>query len=253
MSDSVNKVVLGYYGKVPTQGDFVGKNLPRSFRDPWDAWLQSIIRTSQQQMGQNWIQHYLTCPLYHFALSRGICGEQAWLGVVIPSVDVVGRYYPMTLVRSLPREGSLLDVVHKYDRWLMQAEQLVMSCLAEDFSLPAFDQQVQDMAAALNRAEAEEDSTTLQRTVLKYPGAAWQLNLPTDSSSLKPVFSTLTEVLLDDFCLAYSLWWGQRDADSAPSLLLAKGLPPIDGAAAMLDGEWQDWGWQNPNLNQVGS
>ena len=41
----------GYYGKVPVLGDFVKYNLPRSFIEPWDDWLQQAInaRNRQQQ------------------------------------------------------------------------------------------------------------------------------------------------------------------------------------------------------------
>lgn len=237
-------VLLGYYGKVPTHGDFVGKGLPRSFREPWDAWVQAVMNTSRQQMGEEWIQHYLTCPLYRFALTGGLCGEQAWLGVIIPSVDQVGRYYPMTLCRSLPGSGNPLEAMPKHSGWFGQAETLVMSCLADGFSLDAFDQRVQAMGQALNgrQADAQDEPTSLQRGFQQYPGAAWRTGLA-DPNNLRQVFPALLDVLLQDFCCAYSLWWTQGAENSSPSLLLAKGLPPFAGAAAMLDGDWPRWGW----------
>jgi type VI secretion system protein ImpM len=94
-TESIN--TLGYYGKVPTHGDFVSKGLPRSFIDPWDQWLQEAILASRQQLGDQWLDYFLTSPLYHFALSPGICGDNGWLGILMPSVDKVGRYYPMTI------------------------------------------------------------------------------------------------------------------------------------------------------------
>ena len=44
--------VLGYYGKVPTNGDFVLRRLPRSFVDPWDAWLQRAMAISREQLAE---------------------------------------------------------------------------------------------------------------------------------------------------------------------------------------------------------
>lgn len=258
MSSTVNTdgqaSLLGYYGKVPTHGDFVGKGLPRSFREPWDAWVQEVMNASRQQMGESWIQHYLTCPLYRFALTGGICGEQVWLGVIIPSVDQVGRYYPMTLCRSLPGSPNLLEAMPKHANWFERAETLVMSCLEDDFSLETFDQQLQAMAQELNgqASVGDDDPTSLQRSFQKYPGAAWRTGL-TDLRNLRQAFPALLNVLLQDFCCAYSLWWTQGAENNRPSLMLAKGLPPFDGAAAMLDGDWGQWGWVNRPVSSATS
>lgn len=245
-------IQLGYYGKVPTHGDFVGKGLPRSFREPWDTWVQMIMSTSRQQMGEAWIQHYLTCPLYRFALSSGICGEQAWLGVIIPSVDQVGRYYPMTLCRSLSGTSNLLDAMPKHTAWFEQAEELVMSCLEDDFSLETFEQQQRDMVQTLNRQQVDDqdEPTSLQRSFQKYPGAAWRTGF-SDLNNLHQVFPALLDVLLQDFCCAYSLWWTQGAENNSPSLMLAKGLPPFTGAVAMLDGNWSRWGWVNRSTSVI--
>ena len=32
---------IGFFGKLPSHGDFLSRRLPRSFVDPWDSWLQS--------------------------------------------------------------------------------------------------------------------------------------------------------------------------------------------------------------------
>ncbi|MGB5599791.1 MAG: type VI secretion system-associated protein TagF [Thiothrix litoralis] len=250
MSDTITTapappdIVLGFYGKVPTHGDFVGKGLPRSFRDPWDTWVQEVINASRQQMGQAWIDHFLTCPLYRFALSAGIAGEQAWLGVIIPCVDQVGRYYPMTLCRSLDACPNLLDAMPRFTPWYEEAETLVMSCLKDDFSLEQFEQQVATMAQQLNAAVVtdEDEPTSLQRMIQKYPGAAWRMGLGS-LNDMNSLFPGLLNLLIQDFCVAYSLWWTQGSEDGSPSFLLAKGLPPFAGAAAMLDGNWQQWGW----------
>ena len=37
----------GFWGKLPARGDFVRAGLPRSFVEPWDAWLQSALQVPQ--------------------------------------------------------------------------------------------------------------------------------------------------------------------------------------------------------------
>lgn len=246
MSDSVNtKIILGYYGKIRTEGDFVTRNLPRSFREPWHLWMQSIIQNIKQQM-DNWGPHFLTFPVYRFALSAGICGEQAWLGVLIPSLDKVGRPYPMVLCRSLSPGENLLGANNKYSNWLEQAEALALYCLEDDpsiFSLEIFEQRLYEMDQEINAQADDEDSTSLQRVTHKYPGAAWQVNVPA-IDNISPVLPDMVNILLQDFCLAYSLWWSKGAGNDNPFMMMAKGLPPIDGSSALIDGKWQQWGWE---------
>ena len=93
---------VGFYGKLPARGDFVQRNLPRSFIDPWDNWLQEALAGSREQLGEQWLRSYLTSPVWRFALSGGLCGEQVVAGVLIPSVDRVGRYFPLAITALLP-------------------------------------------------------------------------------------------------------------------------------------------------------
>ena len=89
----------GFYGKVPTRGDFVSRRLPWTFVDPWDRWLQGGLACSRDQLGDAWLEVYLTSPVWRFALTPGVCGDAGWIGIVLPSVDRVGRYFPLTVAR----------------------------------------------------------------------------------------------------------------------------------------------------------
>ncbi|HEX7968785.1 MAG TPA: type VI secretion system-associated protein TagF, partial [Stellaceae bacterium] len=93
---------LGFFGKVPARGDFVSRRLVRDFTEPWDGWLQDALAMSAQQLAEAWLSTYLTAPIWRFLLSSGVCGEMPMLGVVMPSVDRVGRYFPLTLAVAVP-------------------------------------------------------------------------------------------------------------------------------------------------------
>ncbi len=89
-------VIAGFYGKLPARGDFVRGSLPREFTDRWDAWLNPAIAGSRQQMGEAWLDAFLEAPVWRFVLSAGLCGDRAVLGLMLPSVDRAGRYFPLT-------------------------------------------------------------------------------------------------------------------------------------------------------------
>src|SRR5690606_39018525 len=93
----------GFYGKLPSRGDFVSRRLPQPFVATWDAWLQQGIAASQAALGQRWLDVYLTSPIWRFALAPQVCGGAAYIGVLVPSVDRVGRYFPLTAALALPK------------------------------------------------------------------------------------------------------------------------------------------------------
>ena len=93
----------GFYGKLPARGDFVSRRLPRSFVEPWDAWLQQGFASSRDHLGDGWLEAYLTSPIWRFVLAPGVCGPAGVAGVVMPSVDSVGRYFPLTIAQPTER------------------------------------------------------------------------------------------------------------------------------------------------------
>lgn len=103
---------FGAFGKMPVLGDFFRVNLPQGFIDPWDQWLQQRMLAVQGALGARWRDCYMSAPIWRFALSPGLAGPQAMLGVMMASVDRVGRLFPLTLAAPLPDSRSaILDHV----------------------------------------------------------------------------------------------------------------------------------------------
>lgn len=134
----------GFYGKVPVLGDFVSRRLPPGFIGAWDAWLSRSLSVSRAQLGDDWLRLYLTCPVWRFALGPGLCGEPGWLGVMIPSVDRVGRYFPLTLASATGSGATLEWPLLAGDDWLDTLERLALSALGDDFDLDTFDRALRE-------------------------------------------------------------------------------------------------------------
>jgi type VI secretion system protein ImpM len=97
MPDAAALTAIGLYGKLPAHGDFVRRALPKSFVDPWDAWLQAGMAAARAALGEAWEDAWRDGPVWRFALPAGACGPEAVAGVLVPSVDSVGRRFPLTL------------------------------------------------------------------------------------------------------------------------------------------------------------
>lgn len=98
---------FGAFGKMPALGDFFRINLPPSFVDPWDRWLQDSLAQLRGSLGPRWEGCYMTAPIWRFTLASGLAGPQAAQGILMPSVDRVGRQFPLTLVRLLSGQPDI--------------------------------------------------------------------------------------------------------------------------------------------------
>jgi type VI secretion system protein ImpM len=98
----LQNAAIGFHGKIPARGDFVQGGLPRAFIDPWDDWMRRSLAASRTALGEAWLPAWLEAPVWRFALTSGTCGPDAVIGLWMPSVDRVGRYYPLTLAAVAP-------------------------------------------------------------------------------------------------------------------------------------------------------
>jgi len=79
---------------------------------------------------------------------------------------------------------------------------------------------------------------------------AWRYDLASPSLLTNDCPALLRE-LMDKLFFAWSLWWTAGSTRVLPTLLVCQGLPPPQGYAAMLDGNWQQWGWEDRHVFPV--
>jgi type VI secretion system protein ImpM len=130
----------GFFGKLPSHGDFVGRRLPLDMRQCFDNWIQAGLLHSRQVMGAGWLPTWLNSPLWRFVVAAGVCGEQAWCGVMMPSHDRVGRCFPLVLAAGSEVAPCLHDCLTVRDAWFSRLEEVALSALDDISSLEALDQ-----------------------------------------------------------------------------------------------------------------
>ena len=101
---------VGAFGKMPSQGDFFWIDLPQGFAPAWDKWLSGAMAVARARLGERWQECYYSAPIWRFTLAPQMAGGQALMGVLMPSVDRVGRAFPLTLV--VPISGAVTPERH---------------------------------------------------------------------------------------------------------------------------------------------
>ncbi|MCB2135305.1 MAG: type VI secretion system-associated protein TagF [Rhodobacteraceae bacterium] len=219
---------FGAFGKMPALGDFFRINAAPDFVDPWDAWLQQGILSMRDAMGARWSPCYLSAPIWRFSLSPGLAGPAAAMGVLMPSVDRVGRQFPLTLMSSGGGAGALLRCHLRFDETFAQLEDIALDMLEDDASRECLAERL----AALEVPEIvrPELSANLQRL----PGAvALSLAERGDADAAVEPAVDLAETLLMDGFRRPSLW--SADLNGTRRYLMAEGLPAGSSLAALFD------------------
>lgn len=231
----------GFYGKLPSHGDFLSRRLPRQFIEPWDDWLQGGIAASREQLGRQWLDTFLFSPIWHFGLTPGLCGEDAWAGVLMPSVDKVGRYYPLTLVAKTQAK-QLTQLFAPDCGWFEALSKLALSTLEYEFDLQRFDEEL----ARLSLLDYVPEQTVMISSAMARGGSgkmAFQFQLDNDRGT-PDAFCQLGNALAERFLSHCSIWRTAAHDEEKTNLLFCEGLPPRDAYVGFLNGQWPQHGWQ---------
>ncbi len=240
-------LAVGFYGKLPSHGDFLRRRVSDAFVHAWDGWLQECFAASRATLGERWLEVYLTSPSWRFACEAGVLGSAPVVGLMVPSVDRVGRYFHLTLVASLPEGASVATAATAADTFFERAERLVVDTLAADIvDFEAFDVRVAQLTHDLARVDAPP-AVRLDATAAGVLGdggdVGWQIPLDA-SAQLRPVFEQLLAQRLADLYRPLAIWWTEGSSIVDPSCLIGRGLPRPEAFAALLDGGWARSHWR---------
>lgn len=224
--------IPGWYGKLPTLGDFASRRLEPGFITPWDAWLAEGIAGLRAQAEDAWLAHYLASPVWRFVLMPCVIGlDTAMAGVLMPSVDRVGRYFPLTLAAPLGTVPQSMAQVDDLQAWLHQLDDTAADALHEDWSVDQLEAELERLpmntphsapCAALN-ALSDVIQGRLPHATLPLP-SRHHLSILLELSAATQ-WQTAAQGL--------AFWWAES-AEGAPRSLVSRGLPRGDGFAALL-------------------
>jgi len=229
----------GLYGKLPAYGDFIFRNLGSSFINPWDEWLQHYVSVSQEHIGDNWLDIYLTSPIWRFVLSAGVIDDRMWSGLIMPSVDRVGRYFPFSIVRSFPSGVSPVSYLFTQQAWYQQIESCCLMALDGKID-------VDQLLADVEEVKVTSQNLYQPTSHLGEAGAFVVGLASADELALNDGLPCMLNAALSTSLSSFSLWQTQGSDLIAPLVFGCQGLPPTSGIAAMLDGQWQQRNWKIP-------
>lgn len=218
---------VGFFGKLPGVGDFVQRRLPAAFVGAWDAGFEAAVDAARNHFGVDWQEIWKTAPAWRFALMPGVCGDSAWVGVMGPANDRVGRGFPMVLAHAVEGAAELSRVVAEAGGWFAATEDVYRySCTGGTTTIEAFDTAVSLLPSPL--AWLTGNATT------ETPNAEWRDTLRSawrrdaEDRQLAALWARCNEAR--DGCM----WWTIGGANVSATALLTRGLPEAEVYASFL-------------------
>lgn len=106
------------FGKLPVHGDFVARGLAATERDALDAWLATSLADARAVLGAGFEARYDSAPPWRY-VARENAGLAA--GALVPSVDSVGRRFPILLACAGLEPAETEDMAAQCEGLLYEA------------------------------------------------------------------------------------------------------------------------------------
>lgn len=228
--------VCGLFGKLPQQADFVNLHLSEPITTVWHRWLSNGLSVSREQLDERWLNYYLTSPVWRFVISPGVLDHTGMAGLMIPCVDAIGRYFP--LVVGAMGHFDYWAATATGQSWYETLEHFALNILEEQLDYQGLTTELTSLALPSFFSHTAFATQHCPKDLTRTLSLSTQLAGTSDTLT-HTLFNTLLRAQFDKPCL----WWTQGSDHIAPCLQLTDGLPSPGQFAALLDGQWQHWGW----------
>ena len=228
-------ITTGLFGKLPAHGDFIQRTLPTDFVSVWDQWLQHYVSGSQEQIGDAWLDYYLTSPIWRFMFSDGCVDANSWVGIMLPSVDRIGRYFPISIITKIPHSICSLEFLLSNNDWLDEIEEIALQALDGDMSADELMDEISEIEIQHNEIYIKQGPLSNIDPVV--------INMDFEEQLPSSVSDYILDAMLVKSFSSYSAWSTQGSEHVPPSVFFSQGLPSINGIAGMINGNWS---WQQP-------
>ena len=219
---------FGAYGKMPAVGDFFRLHPPPGFVTPWDAWVQSMLLTASEALGEAFDEAFMSAPIWRFTLAAGLAGPAPALGVLMPSVDRVGRRFPLTLVVALEAEADPAASHFRAGATFAALEDLALDMLEDGVGKPDLEARLADLAPPGTPAGPRLHQFGTTMSVTLGPGS--------EASGLA---GALASGLLAGRVAQPSMW--STEVEGVPRLMVTEGLPGAREMVALISLDAAPW------------
>jgi type VI secretion system ImpM family protein len=235
---------LGFHGKLPALGDFVSRGWSAEFSDALDRFVQTAMAAAYAETPARVLEAQGRAVA--LAIRPGTWGRSGWVGLLAPSEDRVGRYFPICVGLETDAQDppELLAPGWPSRRWTdellervlrvqvdAQGAQALMEALPETDRWMTGWCQGSAVPDTVSARLPEDAQTWRGAAQVAFAGPWARLSEPQRVSALQAaararVFGV---VMAEDG--SHHTWFADGSAQNGSAF------------AALFDGRWAHWGW----------
>ncbi|MDO1583096.1 type VI secretion system-associated protein TagF [Rhizobium oryzicola] len=161
---------IGFFGKLPSHGDFVSWGLAADLERQVQDWLQAGLKEAREQLGERWEASFKDMPPWRFIIEPGLWSAGALAGAVLPSCDRVGRNFPLVIIAQIADFREHPHQLYKDETWFTAVEAIAEGCIRRDMPLDEFTGNLQRLRKPRPVDPSEPGARPTQRQV---PETLW--------------------------------------------------------------------------------
>ncbi|WP_395344141.1 type VI secretion system-associated protein TagF [Ningiella sp. W23] len=123
---------IGFFGKLPSYGDFIQRNVSPEIAEYWDNWILQAMEHAKSDLDSQWKECYFTSPIWRFHLQSGVVCENTLSGLMMPSIDSMGRCYPFFVVCCFDAKSDVIKLASMIDDCHAKCEELILQLLGQE-------------------------------------------------------------------------------------------------------------------------
>jgi type VI secretion system protein ImpM len=227
-----NDLTVGWYGKLPSTGDFAGRGLSRDCVQTLDSWLQAGLVQLRLRL-PDWQSFYVSAPCWSFLAPANIFAPFPVFGCIAPSADRVGRLFPIVTIGSVGSSSMIHQYLPPRGRFHLQTTELIEQAISQKTTIEDFDRQLEVIEAELGAVQRSlSQKNNLANDILEILGANAMpmdddtiVQLKDDNPLTRRNLQLLTQRLRDfDIAGTESFWWANVET-SNPVFLSHQSTP----------------------------
>ncbi|CCG87125.1 type VI secretion system-associated protein TagF [Erwinia piriflorinigrans] len=140
------KYDLGWYGKLPTAGDFLQEGIQEDAIQSWSTWFKTGL-LSWDLVHDNHHDPFCQAPVWNFVLPATLGVQRVQIGCLMPSRDRVGRAWPLLAVKGVPLKEWHPAQLNIAGDWFQELGTILYQAVRERHSVDWLDQAMRGIAA----------------------------------------------------------------------------------------------------------
>jgi type VI secretion system protein ImpM len=224
----------GLFGKLPAKRDFIAVSAPRSFLRLWEPWLEKGLTEARAHVAEDdFAAAYNSAPIWRFWLGPALCGK-AFAGALMPSVDALGRMFPLTLIGAAANAAAPEPPdVDPRELWFAAVEALLLDALDPNAPLESLVKRLDGLGGDFGSAHRSKQASLRAKTLPEGDDIATRADAAEDSA-LGMMFKAKRGEQPGCPPEAATFWWTIGGGECPPLAMMHQSMPAPATFADML-------------------